>query len=296
MTARTANNHFNFNALDSALIVAAILHAFFILSVSFQSEDRSPKPVQSRLDVILVDNSKSAEKNKEADYLAQSNQEGGAQDQGQSRPAAPPQASLLETQPTPAPRLERSGEVEPAPPSSKPVLSSKAPNEQKTAPKTSKSAVEAPPRAPIAQLLASTEQEISRLTAEIDRNQSYASSRLKRKAINASTQEYKYAAYLAAWRDKVERIGNLNYPDEARRMKLYGELLLHVAIRADGSVQKIRVLRSSGQQLLDDAAVRIVQLAAPFAPFPPEISQEADVIDITRTWQFLSNNQLFTGK
>jgi protein TonB len=97
---------------------------------------------------------------------------------------------------------------------------------------------------------------------------------------------------MEAWRRKVERIGNLNYPSEARELGLFGSLILHVAVRADGSLEGIRVVRSSGHKVLDDAAIRIVELAAPFAPFPPNIKRETDVLDITRTWQFQRNNQL----
>jgi len=92
----------------------------------------------------------------------------------------------------------------------------------------------------------------------------------------------------------VERVGNLNYPDEAKRRKLYGNLVLHVAIRPDGSVRAINVRKSSGHKLLDDAAIRIVKLAAPFAPFPAEIRKETDILDIIRTWQFRNNDQLFS--
>jgi protein TonB len=97
---------------------------------------------------------------------------------------------------------------------------------------------------------------------------------------------------MEAWRRKVENIGNLNYPEEARRKKLYGNLLLHVAVRSDGSVERVRLLKSSGHKLLDDAAINIVKLAAPYAPFPPDIRKEVDVLDITRTWQFLNSNRL----
>ncbi|MEJ2426591.1 MAG: energy transducer TonB, partial [Candidatus Thiodiazotropha sp.] len=135
---------------------------------------------------------------------------------------------------------------------------------------------------------------IARLTAELERKTQAYAKMPKRKAISASTKEYKYAAYLDAWRRKVERIGNLNYPDQARRDKLYGNLVLHVAVKSDGSVETIRVLHSSGHQLLDDAAVRIVRLAAPFSPFPNEIREETDILDITRTWQFLRSGQLFS--
>jgi protein TonB len=143
------------------------------------------------------------------------------------------------------------------------------------------------------QLLASKNIEIARLTAELERKTLAYAKRPKRKAISASTREYKYAAYLDAWRRKVERIGNLNYPDQAKRNKLYGDLVLHVAVKADGSVEQIRVLHSSGHKILDDAAVRIVRLAAPFSPFPNEIRKETDILDITRTWQFLRSGKIY---
>ena len=142
-----------------------------------------------------------------------------------------------------------------------------------------------------ATILASRGEEIARLNAKLVADTAAFASRSRRKAISASTQEYRYASYLEAWRRKVEAIGNLNYPEEARRRKLYGNLILQVGVRADGTLEEVRVLRSSGSTLLDEAAVRIVHLAAPFAPFPPDIRQETDFLDITRTWQFLSNNR-----
>jgi protein TonB len=181
---------------------------------------------------------------------------------------------------------------EPELPPTKEILAT-PPTAEKTA--TVVPPVERPKRTSAASLLASTQLEIDRLTTEIDRR-NRGSGSTRRKAVNASTQEYRYAAYLEAWRQKVERVGNLNYPDEAKRQKLYGDLILHVAVRPDGSVENIRVVRSSGQKVLDDAAIRIVRLAAPFAPFPPDIRAEADVLDITRTWQFMSGNRLFSSR
>jgi len=158
--------------------------------------------------------------------------------------------------------------------------------------------VEPPPASqPVsaAEILASRSQELARLAARIEEKTSVFSNRPRRTSVSSSTKEYKYATYLEAWRRKVEQIGNLNYPEEARRRRLYGNLILRVAVRADGSVEKIQVLRSSGYTILDEAAVHIVELAAPYAPFPPDIAAETDILDITRTWQFQRNNQLGWG-
>ena len=92
---------------------------------------------------------------------------------------------------------------------------------------------------------------------------------------------------MEAWRAKVERVGNLNYPEAARKRNLSGSLILDVALSADGSINQITIRRSSGQKVLDDAAIRIVELASPYAPFPAQVRKETDILHITRTWQFL---------
>ncbi len=134
--------------------------------------------------------------------------------------------------------------------------------------------------------------EIARLEAEITKNISIYEKMPKRKFIGARTQEYRYAQYVEDWRSKVERIGNMNYPEVARRQKIYGKLQLTVSIRSDGSVENVEVDRSSGQRLLDASAIRIVKLAAPYAPFPPDIRKETDILSITRTWTFTTSDQL----
>ena len=94
---------------------------------------------------------------------------------------------------------------------------------------------------------------------------------------------------MEAWRAKVERIGNLNYPEKVRKKELSGDLLLDVAIKSDGSIHDILIRRSSGYKELDEAAKHIVQMAAPFSPFPDHILEEVDILHITRTWKFLNN-------
>ena len=152
--------------------------------------------------------------------------------------------------------------------------------------------IEVPIQAGNNDVLANMKREIEDLTAELDRKTRRYAQRPRRKAISAATREHKYATYLEAWRRKVEYVGNLNYPDEARRHRIYGDLILHVAVRANGAVDQIRVVRSSGHSVLDEAAVSIVELAAPFAPFPDNIKSEVDILDITRTWQFLRGDRL----
>lgn len=111
---------------------------------------------------------------------------------------------------------------------------------------------------------------------------------LKNKYINANTKDYKYTAYMEAWRIKIEKIGNFNYPVNLEKRDIYGNLIVDVTLNAHGKVLDIAIIRSSGHKFLDDSAMRIVQLAAPFAPFPNDIRQETDILHIVRTWQFRS--------
>ncbi|MES9935059.1 MAG: energy transducer TonB [Sedimenticola sp.] len=280
--------------LGLTLFFAVSLHAILILGITFTIEQAKKLPPPERtIEIMVVQNPIKTEKPKTHDFLAQVTQEGGGQMEEKVRPTTeitPPARAL------PTPAQENRPPAPPAPPKQtepKRVITKKAPSEKKVDP-TPKAQPQKPKkkRLTAAQLLASTDREIQRLTAELDRKTKLYSKRPRRKRLTASTQEYVYASYLDEWRRKVERVGNLNYPDEAKRRRLYGNLILHVAVRRDGSVEKIRVLQTSGHKLLDDAAVRIVRLAAPFSAFPAEIRKETDILDITRTWQFLHSNRL----
>jgi periplasmic protein TonB len=136
--------------------------------------------------------------------------------------------------------------------------------------------------------------EIAKSEAQIAKQQEDYQKRPKRKSIGIRTQEYKFATYMEAWRLKVEKIGNLNYPEAAKEQKLYGQLQMAVYIKADGSLEKIEIKRSSGSPILDAAAKRIVEMAAPYAPFPEDIRKDVDIIDITRTWTFTKDDSLTT--
>jgi len=200
-------------------------------------------------------------------------------------PATPP----VRAQPT-APR-SRPSDARPEREAAKAAPAPQRPADARAQPVPSPQAESAPVQTVDAAALVRRSLAMASLSAEVDQRMQAYAKRPRQKWISARTREHKYAAYMEAWRTKVERVGNLNYPDEARRRRLSGDLLLDVAIRADGSVVEISVRRSSGHKVLDDAAARIVRLAAPFAPFPDSIEQETDILHVQRTWRFLSSNQ-----
>jgi periplasmic protein TonB len=284
-----------FDRMGLTLFIAISLHAVVILGVGFTLDQAKKLPPADRtLEIVVVHNKVKNKEPEKADFLAQNSQQGGGTKEKAERPTTDSlqpvtkqshKPSRVNTPPTPPPQQVKTPR--------KQLVSTKAKARKKTKP-TPKRPKKKTRRINTAQLIASTNQEISRLTAELNRKTKAYAKRPRRKFVSASTKEYKYSNYLDAWRRKVERIGNINYPDEARRKKLYGHLVLHVALRANGTIFEIRVRKSSGHKVLDDAAIRIVRLAAPYAPFPAEIRKEVDVLDITRTWQFLSSNRLLS--
>ncbi|VAW97311.1 Ferric siderophore transport system, periplasmic binding protein TonB [hydrothermal vent metagenome] len=278
--------------LSLTVVLALILHGLIILGVSFSGEDRIKPPEKlPGLEVTLVQ-SRADEEPEDADFLAQANQEGGGNSEERVRPSTPV-APIVPTGET--------GEVrEFVPQTQMPSAPEQQRRELLTADVSERSlsaGINTPQmqERPLntAQLM-SRSKEIARLSAEIDQNRQMFSHRPKKKYISSRTKEYRFASYEEAWRAKVERIGNLNFPDEAKRAKLSGNLRLAVTINADGSVQDIQIRKPSGHKVLDDAAVRIVRLAAPYARFPEDIRKDYDQLVITRTWQFDAGNYLST--
>lgn len=304
--------------LALTVCIALICHAILILGVSFVPAD-SPEPHFDTMEVILVQ-THSETAPKEASYLSQANLEGAGDSENTERPSSPTSEQLPRQDDEVTPPAYSLGEALPDPVipevmQSKTALgkgtqlATESPRAEPTTPKPEfperdseqsraddKSKRTTPQREePSAAQLIANSFAIASLNAEIQQRLSAKAKRPRRKFISAGTREYRYAAYMEAWRAKVERVGNLNYPDKARQRKLSGSLIVEVQINPDGSVKEMLVRRSSGHKLLDDAALRIVQLAAPFAPFPDGIARDVDVLHVTRTWQFL-NNHRFKGK
>jgi protein TonB len=280
--------------LGIALFLAAGLHAAVILGVSFEAISPETPSAEQSMEITVVRHLREPEQPEEADFLAQASQEGGGTEEEKVKPTTEPSPPPVRPQEQAARETRQAGAPEPPPAERRVIATEKS--ERRTASETPKPPEPAEHSPTAAELLAQRSQEIARITAELDRKTRAYAKRPRRKYVSASTQEYKYAFYLEAWRKKVERIGNLNYPEEAKQRRLYGTLVVHCAVRADGSVERVRILTSSGVKVLDDAAIRAVRLAAPFAPFPENIAEETDILDITRTFRYTSDDQLVSGQ
>lgn len=268
------------------MIFSIVLHAFILFGIALVLPDpRTAANLMQPLQVVLV-NSKSKSRPVQADALAQHNLDGGGNTAEDRRAKSPLPSIRDDLKFTPEQRTKRVAALEEE---TKRML---------TKLKSDYTAVQPEPKKQKSNASSNGDDlvqhalEIARLEAQIDKNWDAYQKLPRRKFIGAHTQEYRYAQYIEDWRVKVERIGNLNYPEQARRQKIFGKLQLSVSINKDGSVDSIEVSKSSGQRLLDAAAVRIVKLAAPYAPLPPNITKDTDILTITRTWSFTSSDTL----
>jgi len=263
--------------LALTLFFAVVLHAMIILGITFGVyDDQKTENELPTLDITIA--TRDTPPPDEADYLAQTSQDGGGNVSEKIKPtmAMPEMAPSVEPQ-----------EPEPAP--AQIITTLEADNEiiqkEKETPVTEEPDV-------TASELIERSMEMINLSEEISESRQAYAHRPRQNFVSARTQEYKYANYMSEWVKKVERVGNLNYPDAARREGISGSLMMDVALNADGTIHDINILRPSGEPVIDEAARRIVNLAAPYAPFPPEILENTDILHITRTWEFSTSNQL----
>lgn len=263
-------------ALCTALAVHLLLAA--ALESSWLGIDPMPKPPRHSLDVVLLERPQTLAEPEQASWLSNQNrqasgtQEAPSQAIAQAPPPAQATSSTTKTQTPAAKAPTPHAELSPSPQ----VIQTSTPKLPTAEVKVSTEAKALDPQALLA-----------RLEAELATQQAvYAQRPRVRTLSSTATMTSPEAFYLDTWRKRVEQIGNLNYPQAARTQKLQGQLRLLVAVRKDGSVQEILVLESSGHPVLDQAAQRIVMLAAPFAPFPDELKAQIDVLEIIRTWRF----------
>jgi protein TonB len=273
--------------LQLALGFSVLLHAV-ALTIQF-GFPQIPRLLHDKpLEIVLV-NSKSKERPRDPLALAQAHLDGGGNTDENRRAKTPLPASRQQKEGNQLESaVQRVQELESRQRTLLAQMKSPAPAMAPQAP--SEVQPEKPPEVS-GQDLAASALAMARLQAQIERDLDAYNKRPKKKFIGARVEEYRFAQYVEDWRLKVERVGTLNYP-EAARGKLYGSLVLTVIVNAEGNVARIEVDRSSGHRVLDDAARRIVQMASPYAAFPPDIRRDTDELAITRTWYFTRDDQV----
>ena len=224
-----------------------------------------------------------------SDFLAQATNSGGGDADKAHRPSAPLSSPIPKAIAGVAPVPLDNGAPRPTPPRDAELLTQK---QSSFSVRTDAATPDNQPKPAVVERdIEQRKIEMARLAQEIQRESEQYAKRPKRKYISANTKEYEFAAYMRVWVARIERIGNLNYPDEARRQQLHGQLVLTVGLDRAGKIKSIDVIQSSGHKVLDDAAIRIVHLAEPF-PALPEDKEKVDELYISRTWQFLPGDIL----
>ncbi len=276
--------------LSFTFFLAGALHVAIILGVTFTYLDRSSST--HTMEVTLAQH-RSNNQPEKADFLAQFNQQGSGTLEEKALTTTTTKAEFFDTV------VRETMPVEEA------QTRAKAVEKRQTVITTNKADLKAVTQTnPVersdndskdntTKTLLQRSMEIASLEARLDKQrQVYAKRPRIKRLTSLSTKSSADAYYLNSWRRKIEKIGNLNYPRQASRQNLFGSLRLMVAIRPDGSLKEVKLLETSGHQVLDDAAIHIVRLAAPFAPFPDELRQTTDVLEVIRTWQFRKNSSL----
>lgn len=279
------------------LFFAMAIHAIVVLGVSFDLEELTDQDNVATMEITLV-HSKTDEAPEDADYLAQANQLGGGNVQDKVRPSSPFSNPL----PTPDQGFAPNSRKEMSPP---PMEIKKNQREVLSVTDSKRRMFSKPEEIPLpdqtrsltAAQLFERSSEMARLSAEINKlKKAYTKEKHHTYISGANAREYRYASYLDAWRAKVERIGNVNYPNEIKRAGIYGKVLLDVAINPDGSLHSMKVLRSSGSRILDRAAKRIVRMSSPFPSLPEQILKDTDVLHIPREWRFQESGLATTSR
>ncbi len=277
--------------LTASVGASILLHAI-LLSIHFRfPEALRWNSANQPLEVVLV-NAKTHDKPDRAKALAQANLDGGGNVEAKRRATSPlpvtnpkdPGRDLAEAQ-----RRQRELEAQ----QQRLLAQAREARASLPAEGQGKTPVDEPTPQVTGRDMADRSLAMLHLQAQIARQTQAYQERPRKRFIGANTREYRFALYEEQWRAKIERVGTLNYPAEARG-KLYGVLRLTVTIRPDGMVDAIDLERSSGLKVLDEAAFRIVQMASPFAVFPANIRKDTDLLVITRTWFFAQGDKVWT--
>lgn len=264
-------------------LASILIHALLLFGIAFGVPDAlTMKHASPPLEIVLV-NAKTREKPAKAETLAQANLSGGgntAENRRMKSPLPPREirqqkSDEVETKQERIARLERESRH-----LLSRIKSSEAP------------VVQSDRKIADTRDLAQKSLEIAKLEAQIDSDMDAYQKIPKETDVSPSTKEYRFARYVEDWRIKVERIGSMNFPEEAKKKQIFGSLLLDVCIKTNGDLDRIEIIRPSGYRVLDEAAIRIAKLAAPYAPLPGDIRKDTDILCIYRTWMFTRSNEM----
>jgi protein TonB len=269
-----------------ALLVAVVVHIALILGINFTSVQ--PEKINKSIDITLVNTSVKSVPEK-ADFLAQDNQLGAGQE---TKKPEPPQQKQVIKESTPAKQIKKTAPEESQPKVAKKVITQE--RVKKANISSSKDAVVSQVEEKPQLTAESLQQQLAQLGTEIRQSQPSADQTKIKFVDSVSTHKYVAAQYMKDWESKVERTGNLNYPEAAAKKNFSGTLTMDVGIKADGNIYSIRINKSSGNPELDEAAIKIVRMSAPFPPLPLDLTKELDVLVITRVWKFSDESGLIT--
>jgi protein TonB len=275
--------------LRNAVLASIVLHAA-VLSLRFGLPDPARlRPLPQTLDVVLV-NSKSPTRPVDAEVVAQANLDRGGDTDENRRAATPlPVTRTVERGDDLRRARKRAAEVEVK---QRQLMTQAQAEAAVPAPPPTPAPANDPQPTPSGVDLMNSALALARMEAQIARRIEEYNKRPRKQFVGARAAESRFAQYVEDWRLKIERVGNLNYPEGARG-RIYGSLRLTVSLKPDGSIEEVQIDRPSEHRILNDAALKIVQLAAPFGPFPPDIRKDTDLLVITRTWTFAPGDRLF---
>ena len=267
--------------ISFSALISILLHALFLFGIAFVlPKSLEMKKTSPPLEIILV-NSKSRKTTK-ADLLAQASLSGGGNTAENRRTRSPlPPREIKSNDDQVETDQERLKSLEEE---SRHLLAKVRSSDDPV--------VQTDRKIADSRDLVQKSLEIARLEAQIDNDMEAYQKIPKETEVSPSTREYRFARYVEDWRIKVERIGSLNFPEEAKKQQIFGSLLLDVCIRSNGELDRIEIVRPSGYKILDDAAIRIAKLAAPYAPLPRDIRKDTDILCIYRTWMFTRSNEM----
>ncbi len=273
-----------------AIGISLLVHGL-LLSLHFAFPEASKVAREKALDIILV-NARSARAPSDAQALAQANLDGGGNTDENRRAKTPLPPTAQQVTGSDLQQMRRRvQELEAA----QQKMLAQARSLARVAAAETRSEQPAP-ATPLSGLdLADAARAMARLEGEISKSVDEYNKRPQKKFIGARTKEYGLAPYFDAWKQKIERIGTLNYPEQARG-KLYGRVVIFVELNVeDGSIYSAEISRSSGHKVLDQAALRILRMAAPFGPIPREAMGGASILSFAREWNFVPGDTLDTS-